>query len=97
MIKIDFNTVVPYPQRNNLIHSLQNLGFKMEYLYRTSDTDIHSLIRFRGRFPPVCDLSEPISIIFENDELRDIFKNIFNDNVELFFHFERKIDYENKL
>lgn len=91
MLKINFNTPVPYPQRNNLIHSLQNLGFAFEHIYQSGT---YALCKFSG-YLPVSGGKSSVDIFFSDDNVKEQFLQSSIDYVELYFLTERKRDYEN--
>lgn len=92
MLKIYFNTIVPYPQRNKLIHAFKDLGFKFDRILSNGQ---YSTIRFRGRLPTLNN-SNLIDIYYSDENIKNEFKNINAEITELFFYCERKKDYENK-
>ena len=93
MLKINFNTPVPYPQRNNLIHSLQKLGLSFEHIYQNGT---YALCKFSGCLP-CSGGSSGIDIIFTDSQSKEHFSQCTVDYVELYFLTERKRDYENSL
>ena len=93
MLKLNFNTPVPYLQRNKLIHALQNLGFAFEYVYQNGT---YGLIKFSGRLPTTGGKS-CVDIIFSDEKTKEDFKQVTVDYVEMYFLTERKRDYENRI
>lgn len=93
MVKINFNTPIPYPQRDKLIHSLKAIGLSYERVYQSGTYALH---RFYGRLP-TCSDSKGIDFLFDSPDLQGTFYNSKDDYFEIYFLTERKKDYENQL
>lgn len=93
MLKLDFNTIVPYPQRNKLIHSFQDLGFVYEHVFSNDTYSIHKLT---GKFPSEKNYSK-LNVVFEDEKTKECFLNCLCGTVEIIFYSERKQDYDNKM
>lgn len=86
MIKINFNTPVPYEQRDATIRAMKELGFVYERIYQNGTYSLH---RFWGHLPSYHD--EDISIHFIDDRTREEFRTRGkSDTVEIFLSIERK-------
>lgn len=88
MLRIYFNTLVPYADRKKVIHAFKDLGFSFDRIFEQGSDVSHFV--FRGRLPA----SSPNECQFANfifdDESRRQFKGVRVDYVELFINFEKR-------
>lgn len=86
MLRINFNTPVPYNQRDKVIKGLKDMGLSYERIYQG---DIYSLHRFYGRLPEIG--SDDVVIHFIDDRSREEFKaHGVANSVEIYLKIERK-------
>lgn len=85
MVKINFNTPIPYSQRDKFIHAMRDLGFTYERIYQNGVCSLH---KFSGKLP-LTDKKSNIDILVERDVSPDIYKSLSVGYVELFFLIER--------
>lgn len=86
MLRINFNTPVPYKERDNVIRGLKNMGLSYERIIQNGTYSLH---RFYGRLPEFGD--ENIQIHFIDDKTREEFKaHGVANSVEIYLKIERK-------
>lgn len=86
MLRINFNTPVPYNERDKVIRGLKNLGLSYERIIQNGTYSLH---RFYGRLPEFGD--ENVQIHFIDDKTREEFKaHGVANSVEIFLKIERK-------
>lgn len=85
MLKIYFNTVVPYSERKKVLHGLKDLGFKFDRLF-VPGADV-SHFRFYGRLPT--GENEKNVCVYFDEYTKNQFENVRVDYVELFINFEK--------
>lgn len=86
MLKVYFNTVVPYKDRKKVINAFKDLGFTFDRIFEQGSEISHFV--FRGRLPS-CDDCQFANFYFD-DEAKRQFKGVRVDFVELFVNFEKK-------
>ena len=89
MLKINFNSPIPYSQRDRIIRELKNLGLSYERIYQSGTYSLH---RFYGRLPTISDSEvSDVEIHFIDDKTKEQFKaHGANNSVEIFLRIERK-------
>lgn len=85
MIKIQFDQPLPHVYRDKLIHDFRDLGFKYDRIFQSGE---YSMFKFYGRLPTIPEGT--ISVIVEDDDHLQDFKQIKNDFLEITFFIERK-------
>lgn len=86
MIRINFNTPLPYNQRDRTIHALKDLGLNYERIHQNGTYSLH---KFWGRLPSFD--GEDVEIHFIDDYTRETFKTHgVNGTVEIYLKIERK-------
>lgn len=85
MIKIQFDQPLPHKYRDFLIHSFRDIGFKYDRIFQSGD---YAVFKFFGKMPCL-GKTQTISIIYENPDLEQTFKQIQNDYLEITFFIER--------
>lgn len=89
MLKINFNSPIPYSQRDRIIRELKNLGLSYERIHQNGTYSLH---RFYGRLPTIsADDIDDVEIHFIDDKTRENFMaHGSNNSVEIFLKIERK-------
>lgn len=86
MLRINFNTPVPYSQRDKVIRGLKNMGLSYERIIQNGTYSLH---RFYGRLPE-CG-NDGVEIHFIDDRTREEFKaHGVANSVEIYLKIERK-------
>lgn len=86
MLKVYFNTPVPFSERKKVLYGLKSLGFKFDRLFVPGSDVSH--FRFFGRLP--CGDSCCFASFIFDDEAKRQFKGVRVDYVELFIDFEKR-------
>lgn len=87
MLKIYFNTLVPYTDRKKVINAFKDLGFTFDRLF-VPGSDVSHFV-FRGRLPTSDSKECTANFIFDNNA-KKMFQNVKVDYVELFVDFEKR-------
>lgn len=87
MLKVYFNTVVPYSERKKVINAFKDLGFTFDRLF-VAGADVSHFV-FRGRLPTCEDYESSANFIFDNSA-KKMFQNVKIDYIELFVNFEKR-------
>ena len=90
MLKINFNTPIPYSQRDRIIREMKNLGLSYERIHQNGTYSLH---RFYGRLPTInkSEIEDDVQIVFVDDKTREEFRTHGkNNSVEIFLRIERK-------
>ena len=86
MLRINFNTPVPYSQRDKIIRGLKDMGLSYERIIQNGTYSLH---RFYGRLPEIG--YDDVQIHFIDDRTREEFKaHGVANSVEIFLKIERK-------
>ena len=86
MLRINFNTPVPYNQRDKVIKGLKDMGLNYERIYQSGNYSLH---RFFGRLPTMGD--DDVYIHFIDDKSREELKaHGVANSVEIYLNIERK-------
>ena len=88
MLKIYFNTVVPYCERKKVLKAFKELGFTFERLF-VPGSDVSRFV-FRGRLPCSSGTECSFANFVFDDESRKQLKGVCVDFVELFINFEKR-------
>lgn len=86
MLKINFQTPVPYSERDKIIRGLKDLGLSYERIIQNGTYSLH---KFYGRLPNSVD--DNVVIHFIDDKTREEFKaHGVANSVEIYLKIERK-------
>lgn len=89
MLKVYFNTIVPYSDRKKVINAFKDLGFTFDRIFKQGSDVSHFV--FRGRLPCV---NQYEVLHFANFYFDDVSKRQFKGAdvswIELYINFEKR-------